>query len=212
LYMNSCGKKRSPAWSARCHFGDAGIGHAVHMPLEQGLLVGGRQVAVIRHALVVVVRDEVEDVLLEVGAGAADAVDLVLPDHFRERQAELGGAHRARERDEHLAALGQVRLIRLGGVEQRGGVEMAVVMGNELADGAGTHGGASLRNRRGDAKDLSRLSGNTTHFRRNSRNRRNPAGRLHKPNPLAACICPRIWSLVRDCTSCASCPVCFSSP
>jgi hypothetical protein len=71
--------------------------------LEQRLLVGGRQVAVIRHALVVIVRDEIEDVLLEIRAGAADGVDLVLPDHFRQREAEFRRAHRAGQRHEHLA-------------------------------------------------------------------------------------------------------------
>jgi len=43
------------------------------------------------------------------GAGAADAVNLVLADHLGERQAELGGAHGAGDRDKsHGGALGGV--------------------------------------------------------------------------------------------------------
>ena len=63
-----------------------------------------------RHALVVIVGDEIVDILFEIRAGAADRVDFVLADHFRERQAKLGGAHGAGKRHKHLAALGnQVR-------------------------------------------------------------------------------------------------------
>ena len=58
-----------------------------------------RQIAVMRHALVVRVRHQVEDVLLEVGAGAADRVHLARADHLGERDAELRRAHRAGERD-----------------------------------------------------------------------------------------------------------------
>ncbi len=86
--MNWCGKKRSLAWSARVHSSSTALSirriasisgmqvsvDAVHVALEQRLLIGGREVAVVRHALVVVMGDEIEDVLLEVRAGAADGV------------------------------------------------------------------------------------------------------------------------------------------
>ncbi len=106
------------------------------MAVEQGLLVGGGEVAVVGNALVVVVGDEVEDVLLEVGAGADDGVDLVLADHLGEGEAELGGGHGAGEGDEHLAAGLQVGLVALGGVDEGGGVEVAVVVGQKLRDRA----------------------------------------------------------------------------
>ncbi len=114
--------------------GDAGVGHAVHVAVDEVLLVVGGEMAVMRHALVVVVGHEVEDVLLEVGAGADDGVDLVLPDHLGERDAELGGGHGAGEGHEHLAAGLQVRLVALGRVEQRRGVEMAVIQRDELGN------------------------------------------------------------------------------
>src|SRR5690606_42099375 len=100
----------------------------------------GAQVAVVRHALVEVVGDEVEDVLLEVGAGAGDDLHLVLADHLGERQAELGGAHGAGEGDHHGAAALHVRDVGVGGVDQRGGVGVAVVVAQELLDGAGAGG------------------------------------------------------------------------
>ena len=57
-----------------------------------------------RDALVMIVRDEIVNVFLEIRAGAADAVDFVLADHFGERKSQLGRAHRAGQRDQHLAA------------------------------------------------------------------------------------------------------------
>ena len=121
--MNSCGKYRLPSRSAAFHssstalldpahrllLGDARVRDAVQVPPEQRLLLGGAQLAVVRDAHVVVVRDEVEDVLLEVRARAGDGVDLVLPDHLGERQPELGGGHRAGHRQEHLAAAREKR-------------------------------------------------------------------------------------------------------
>jgi len=128
------------------HLGDAGVGDAVHVAGEQRLLVGGGEVAVAGDALVVVVRDEVEDVLFEIGAGADDAVDLVLADHLGEGDAELGGGHGATEGDEHLAAGLQVGLVALGGVEQGGSIEVMVVLRDELRDGAllGREGGVDV--------------------------------------------------------------------
>ena len=49
---------------------------------QQRFLVGWRQIAVMRDADVVVMRDQIEHVFLEVRAGAADGVDFLLADHF----------------------------------------------------------------------------------------------------------------------------------
>ncbi len=80
----------------RLFLGDAGVGDPVEVAVEQRLFVGPREVAVVGDADVVVVRHQIEDVLLEVGAGAADAVDLALADHLGQRQPDLGGGHGAR--------------------------------------------------------------------------------------------------------------------
>jgi len=48
--------------------------------------------------------DEVEEVLLEVGSGAGNSVDFVLPNHFRERNAQLSGTHCPGERNHHFPA------------------------------------------------------------------------------------------------------------
>jgi hypothetical protein len=77
-------------------------------------------------------RHEVEDVFLEVGAGAADGVDLALPDHLGQRDAELRRAHRAGERQEHHAALIEMAGPGFGRVPHGGGVEVAVVAVDEL--------------------------------------------------------------------------------
>jgi hypothetical protein len=98
-----------------------------------------------------VVGDEVEDVLLEVGARADDRMDLVAADHLGQRETELGGGHRPGEGDEHLAPGLEVRLVALGGIEERGGIEMPVMPGDEARDRplAGRQGGIEvLRARR----------------------------------------------------------------
>ena len=79
-------------------------------------------------------RDEIENVLLQIRAGAGDEMHLVLADHFGERQAEFGGAHRAAERDHHLAAAVEMRDVALRGVHERRGVEVAVVMLDETGN------------------------------------------------------------------------------
>ena len=110
-------------------FGNAGnVRHAVHVPIEQILLIGGGEMAVVRNALVIVVRDQVENILLQIRARADDGVDFVLTDHRRERDAEFGGGHRARQRHEHLAAGLEVGLIALGRIDQRRGVKMPVML------------------------------------------------------------------------------------
>ena len=59
---------------------------------------------------------------------------LSLPDHLGERDAELGRAHRARQRDQHRAAAVEVRAIGFGGVDERGGVEVPEVPIDELGN------------------------------------------------------------------------------
>ena len=115
----------------RLHLGNARVGHAVHMPVQQGLLFRRRQVPIVRDPLVVIVRDQVENVLLQVGPGADDGVHLVLADHLRERDAQLGSRHRSRHRHQHLAPLLQMSLVTLGRVHQGRCVEMAVILGDE---------------------------------------------------------------------------------
>ena len=115
----------------RLLFGDAGVGDAVEVPVEQRLLVVRRQVAVVGNAHVVVVRHQVEEVLFEVRAGAADAVDLALADHLGQRQAQLGRAHGAGEGHEHVAAAVQVRHVGVGGINEGGTVEVPEMVVNE---------------------------------------------------------------------------------
>ena len=61
------------------------------------------------------------------------ACTLSAADHLGQRQAELGRAHRAGERHQHLAAAVEVRDVAVGGVDQRRGVEVAVVVPDEIA-------------------------------------------------------------------------------
>ena len=120
----------------RFAFRNARIGHAVHMPFEQLLFIFRRQRAIAGHPLVIIVGDEVENILLQIRAGAGDELHLVLPDHFGERKTELRGAHCAPERDHHLAALVEMSDVALCGVHQRRSVEVAVMMLDEAGDGA----------------------------------------------------------------------------
>ena len=116
------------------HLGDARVGHAVHVALNKLHFVLGREVAVVWHALVVVVSDQVKNVFLKIRAGANDGVDLVLANHFSERDTEFGGGHRPSERDEHLAAGFEVSLVTLGSVEKRGRVKVAVMLRDKFGN------------------------------------------------------------------------------
>ena len=113
---------------------DARIGYAVVVLLEERLLVLGGELAVVRYPLVVAVRDEVEDVFLEVGTGTTDDVDFFLPDHLGERASELRRAHGPRERDHHLAAPVDELLVRARSIDESGRVEMAKVVLHESRD------------------------------------------------------------------------------
>ncbi len=118
----------------RFAFRNAGVGHAVHVAIEQRLFVLGSERAITRHALVVIVRDEIENVFFQIRAGAGDELHLVPPDHFRERQTKLRRAHRAAERDHHLAALVEMRDVALRGVHKRRGIEVAIMVLNEFGN------------------------------------------------------------------------------
>ncbi len=101
------------------------------MTIEQRLFVVGREVTVVRHALVIVVGDQVEDVLFEVRAGAGDCLHLVAADHLGQRESQFGGAHRAGEGDHHLAAGVEVANVAVGRIDEGRRVEVAIVMAEE---------------------------------------------------------------------------------
>ena len=63
----------------------------------------------------------------------------VLANHFGERNAQLGGAHCASERDHHFSAAIEMRNVGIGSILQARGVKMPEVAINELADAAHFH-------------------------------------------------------------------------
>ena len=73
------------------------------------------------------------------------ACTLSAADHLGERQPELGRAHRAGERHEHLAAGVEVAHVAVGGVDERGGVEVPVVVLDEIRDRAHLHSPSGVR-------------------------------------------------------------------
>jgi len=80
-------------------------------------------------------RDEVEDVFFEVGSGATDAVILSWRIISGQRQAQLGCAHGTADGDKHLSASGQMRVVGLRSIDQRGGIEVTIVVLDELVIG-----------------------------------------------------------------------------
>ena len=90
------------------------------------------EIAIVGHAAVVIVGDEIENILFEIGAGGADGVDFVLADHFREGKPEFRGAHRAGHGQKHFAALREMLPVGFGGVHDYGGVEVPVVVLDEF--------------------------------------------------------------------------------
>ncbi len=63
----------------------------------------------------------------------------VTADHFCERHAQFGGAHRTRQSDHHLSATIEMRNVSLGCVFQHRRIEMPEIALNELADAAHLH-------------------------------------------------------------------------
>jgi hypothetical protein len=120
-------------------FGNAGIGHAIQMTLEKPFFLLGTELTVVGKALVFGARDQIEKVLLQIRAGAGDSVDFVLTNHFGQRNAELGRAHRPGESDHHFSAAVKVRDVSVGGIFDHRGVEVPVMPINEFADRAGLY-------------------------------------------------------------------------
>src|SRR5579875_1387999 len=110
------------------------VGHAIHVPVEQRLFVAWRQVAPVRHALVEIVRHQVEDVFLEIRARAGNAMYLVLPDHLGKRHPQLSRAHRACQSQEHFPSFIQVIDIAFCRLHQRRRIEVPIVMFDEVCN------------------------------------------------------------------------------
>src|SRR5438105_1196093 len=66
----------------RLHLWDACISHAIHVSAEELLLIPWRELSVVRYPLVVVMRNQVENILFEVGTCADNQVNLVATDHL----------------------------------------------------------------------------------------------------------------------------------
>ena len=120
-------------------FRNARIGHPVQMPGKQFLFLLRRQRPIIRDALILAARDEIEEVLLQIRAGASNGVDFFLPNHFRQRDAQFGSAHRASESDHHFSAAIEMRDVGVRGVFKHCRVEVPVMAVNKLADVARLH-------------------------------------------------------------------------
>ena len=114
--------------------GDAGVGYTVVVVVDEFLLLLRSEVTVAGHTIIVVVGHQVHDVFLQVIGAAADEGNLVLADHLGQGEAEFCGTHGAGHGQEHLATLVQKVFIGFCSVYQRCGIEVTVVVGNELRD------------------------------------------------------------------------------
>jgi hypothetical protein len=97
------------------------------------------QFAIIGNPFVLAARNEVEEVLLEIGAGARNGVDFVLSNHLCERNAQLGSAHCPGERNHHFPASLEMSGIGLSGIFEHCRVEVPIVTVDKLADAAYLH-------------------------------------------------------------------------
>jgi hypothetical protein len=67
------------------------------------------------------------------------SLDLVLPDHLRQGEAELGGAHGAGEGDHHFSALVDMGAVAISGINYGRSIEMPEVMFEKLSNGSLFH-------------------------------------------------------------------------
>jgi hypothetical protein len=124
----------------RFAFGNACIRDAVQVLIEELPFVGRRQVAIVRNADVVIVRDQIKNVFFEVVRRTRHGVDFVLANHVGQREPDLGRTHRAAHREEHFFALAQVLAPALGRVNNGRGIEVPVVVLEERRNRSVGHG------------------------------------------------------------------------
>ena len=103
---------------------------------EKGLLVGRCEVAIVRNTLVEIVCDQIENVLLQIGSCANDAMDFSLANHLGERNAQLRRAHGACKCHKHDAALIQMAGVGFSRILESSSIEVAVVKVDELRNWA----------------------------------------------------------------------------
>jgi len=115
------------------------------MALQQGHLIGARQVSVVRNTLIKIMGDKVEDILLKVCSRAADRMNFILPDHLGKRETEFRGAHGSRNSHEHGATFLKVSGVGMSGILQGRGIKVAVVMLDEVGDGTGCGHGKMMK-------------------------------------------------------------------
>ena len=121
-------------------FRNAGVGHSIEGPAEEILFGLRGQVSIVGDAEILVVRHQVEEILLQVGSGATDGVDLFLPNHLRQADPDLGGAHGPGQGHQHAAPRCDEFPVPVSRIGQGRRIEVAEVTSNKLADGVGFHG------------------------------------------------------------------------
>jgi len=99
----------------------------------QGDFFGVAQITIVGHALVMIVRHQIENIFFEIRSRRADAVHFSLANHFRERNSQLRRAHRSRHRQEHLSASRQMRDIRLRSVNHNRCIEVSELVLDEVS-------------------------------------------------------------------------------
>ena len=81
-------------------------------------------------------RHDIEDILLQIGSCANDAVDFSLANHLGEGNAQLRGAHGACKCHKHNAALIQMAGVGFSGILESSSIKVAVVKVDELRNWA----------------------------------------------------------------------------
>jgi hypothetical protein len=75
---------------------------------------------------------QVEDILFQVGTGAADDLHLILANKLGQLDAHFGRAHSTSQRYHHFATIREVLVVAFGGINQGSSVEVAVVVLKEV--------------------------------------------------------------------------------
>ena len=125
--------------------GNASVGHSVQLLLEQRLLFGRAEIPVAWHAHIVLMRDQIEHIFLQIGTRAANRMNLVSPNHLRQGNPQFGGAHGPGHGQKHFAPARQQLLPDPRGIAQGCGVEMLEMPFDELSDGSLMHGRVALQ-------------------------------------------------------------------
>ena len=120
---------------------NASVCHSIKMILEKLHFILGCQMTILRNPAVMIMSDQIVDILLEIRSSTTDRMNLILSDHFCQREPQFCRAHCSSQRDQHPATISDMLSISERSVFNHGGIEMPIMMINKFRNRSFSHAG-----------------------------------------------------------------------